>query len=49
MATLIKILDNAKFLSKTVLGEVSQQIQWILSGGIWKDNETWKDEQNWQD
>ena len=49
MASLIKILDNAKFLSKTVFGEVSQQIQWVLSGGIWKDNLNWNDDLPWQD
>ncbi len=49
MASLIKILDNAKFLSKTVFGEVSQQIQWVLSGGIWNDSFNWNDDLPWQD
>lgn len=49
MAALVKILDNAKFYSKTIIGETAQYVQWILSGGIWNDNETWKDDQSWQD
>ena len=49
MASLVKIYHNAKFLSKTIFSESAQQVQWILSGGIWKDNQVWKDDQNWQD
>jgi hypothetical protein len=46
---LIKLLGKTKLEGKTIFDVVSEQIQWILSGGIWKDNETWKDEQIWQD
>jgi hypothetical protein len=49
MSSSIKIFGKAKFFGKTLFGVMYQQIQWILSGGIWKDNENWRDEENWQD
>jgi hypothetical protein len=43
---LIKLQGSTNIQGKAIFDAV---IQWILSGGIWKDNEIWKDEQIWQD
>jgi hypothetical protein len=42
---MIKLFGKTKLEGKTIF----EVIQWILSGGIWKDSGTWNDEQIWQD